>query len=137
MLLLWVKALHIFFVIAWFAGLFYLPRLFVNHAMVKDPTTDLLLQKMEHKLYRFITPLAWLTIASGLWLWTMGYSGGWLHVKVTLVVLLVVYHLICGRFVQQFAHRQNRKSHVWFRVFNELPVGLLLAILLLVVLKPF
>ena len=137
MLLLWVKVFHLFFVIAWLAGLFYLPRLFVNHAMIVDPTTHLQLQKMERKLFRFITPLAMLAITSGLWLWSIGYNGGWLHAKVFLVSLLVFYHIICGRFVVLFAQNRNNKSHVWFRIFNELPVVLLFIILILVIIKPF
>jgi putative membrane protein len=137
MLLLWVKVVHIFLVISWFVGLFYLPRLFVNHAMVEDHATDLQLQKMERKLFRFTTPIALLTIVSGLWLWHMGYTGGWLHAKVFLVGVLLLYHIACGRFVTLFAQGRNRKSHVWFRVFNEIPGILLFVILILVIIKPF
>ena len=137
MLLLWIKTFHLFFVISWFVGLFYLPRLFVNHATVEDSATDLQLQKMERKLFRFTTPIALLTIASGLWLWSMGYAGAWIHLKVLLVILLLIYHIVCGRFVTLFAQKRNRKSHVWFRVFNEIPGILLFVILLLVIMKPF
>lgn len=137
MLLLWVKVFHVFFVVAWFAGLFYLPRLFVNHAMVVDAATDLQLQSMERKLFRFVTPIAILAIFSGLWLWHMGYSGGWLHAKVLLVGVLVIYHFVCGRFITAFAQQRNVKSHIWFRLFNEVPAFVLLAILVLVIIKPF
>ena len=92
--MLWIKALHIIFVTSWFAGLFYLPRLFVNHAMVNDPATADRLALMERKLYRFMTPLGVLALVFGLWLWLgYGFAGGWLHVKLTLVLLLVAYHL--------------------------------------------
>lgn len=139
-MLLWLKALHIFFVISWFAGLFYLPRLFVNLAMVPaDSSAErarLLL--MAGKLYRFMTPLGILAVLLGLWLWLgFGFSGGWLHAKTTLVLLLVGYHLYCGRLLRAFASGNNVRSHVWFRFFNELPVLVLLAVILLVVLKPF
>jgi putative membrane protein len=137
MLLLWVKTVHLFLVISWFVGLFYLPRLFVNHAMVKDSATDKQLQQMERKLFRFTTPIALLTIASGLWLWHMGYAGKWIHIKAFLVGLLFIYHLICGRFVTLFAEGRNHKSHLWFRVFNEIPGILLIVILILVIIKPF
>ena len=135
--LLWVKTFHLFFVIAWFAGLFYLPRLFVHHAMVTDSATDLRLQTMERKLFRFTTPIALLTILTGLWLWSMGYSGGWLHAKLFLVSLLLIYHFYCGRIVKCFMEHRNRRSHRWYRVFNELPGVMLLGILILVVMKPF
>lgn len=139
-MLLWLKALHIFFVISWFAGLFYLPRLFVNLAMVPaDSSAErarLLL--MAGKLYRFMTPLGILAVLLGLWLWLgFGFSGGWLHAKTTLVLLLVGYHLYCGRLLHAFASGDSVRSHVWFRFFNELPVLVLLAVILLVVLKPF
>lgn len=135
--LLWVKTLHLFFVISWFAGLFYLPRLFVHHAMVTDSATDLRLQIMERKLFRFTTPLALLAIATGLWLWSMGYSGGWLHIKVTLVGILLAYHFYCAYIMKTFKEQRNQKSHRWYRIFNELPGVLLLVILFLVVMKPF
>jgi putative membrane protein len=138
--MLWLKAFHIFFVVSWFAGLFYLPRIYVNLAMVaEDSTTErerLLL--MAGKLYKFVTPIAALTVVTGLWLWFgFGFSGGWLHVKTTLVAGLVAYHLYCGRLLRQFRGGSNRRSHVWFRVFNEVPVFVLLAAIILVVVKPF
>lgn len=135
---LWLKAWHIIFVISWFAGLFYLPRLFVNHAMVEDQPTRDRLALMEHKLYRFMTPLGMLAIILGIWLWqAYGFSGGWMHAKLTLVSLLAGYHLYCGRLLREFSAGRNRRSHVWYRVFNELPVLLLFAVVILVVVKPF
>ena len=138
MLFLSIKALHIIFVTSWFAGLFYLPRLFVNHAMVSDKATIERLELMEHKLYRFMTPLGILAVALGMWLWFgYGFTGGWLHVKTTLVVLLIVYHLYCGRVMRAFAEGRNTRSHVWFRFFNEIPVLVLFVVVFLVMLKPF
>ncbi|WP_415035525.1 CopD family protein [Azonexus sp.] len=135
-----LKTLHIWMVVSWFAGLFYLPRIYVNLAMVPvDSQAEyerLLL--MAGKLFKFMTPLAVLTVVSGLWLWLgYGFSGGWLHVKTTLVAALAVYHAYCARLLQAFRTRQNQKSHVWFRFFNEIPVLILLAVIFLVVLKPF
>lgn len=136
--MLTLKALHIIFVVSWFAGLFYLPRLFVNHAMVTDAATRERLQIMELKLYRFITPIGILAVGLGLWLWLgYGFAGGWLHAKTTLVIGLIVYHLYCGRLLRDFAAGRNTKSHVWFRVFNEIPVLVLFVVVFLVVLKPF
>jgi putative membrane protein len=135
---LWLKALHIIFVVCWFAGLFYLPRLFVNHAMVEDDATRQRLALMEHKLYRFMTPLAILAVIFGTWLWFgFGFGGGWLHAKLTLVALLIGYHLYCGKLVRDFAAGRNQHSHVWYRLFNELPVLVLFAVVILVVVKPF
>jgi len=134
--MLTLKALHIIFVVSWFAGLFYLPRLFVNHAMAEDAATRERLALMEMKLYRFMTPLGILAVALGLWL-GYGFSGGWLHVKTLLVVLLIAYHLYCGRLMRAFAEGRNQRSHVWYRVFNEIPVLVLFVVVFLVVLKPF
>jgi len=135
-----VKALHISLVVSWFAGLFYLPRIFVNLAMVPDGSTAererLLL--MAGKLYRFMTPLGILAVGFGLWLWFgFGFSGGWLHAKTALVMVLVAYHLYCGHLLRAFASGTCTRSHVWFRWFNELPVLVLFAVVFLVVLKPF
>ncbi|MDX9951964.1 MAG: CopD family protein [Methylophilaceae bacterium] len=136
--MLWIKSLHIVFVVSWFAGLFYLPRLFVNHAMVDDPNTQQQLKLMERKLYRFMTPLGILALVFGFWLWFgYGFSGGWLHAKTALVLVLVAYHLYCGRLVREFAADRNRYSHVFYRWFNEIPVLVLFAVVLLAVLKPF
>ncbi len=135
-----LKSLHIVFVVSWFAGLFYLPRLFVNHAMVADAATRERLALMEHKLYRFMTPLGILAVGLGLWLWLgypEAYGGGWLHAKTTLVLGLVAYHLYCGKLMRDFAAGRSTKSHVWFRVFNEVPVLVLIVVVFLVVLKPF
>ena len=136
--MLWIKAFHIIFVVSWFAGLFYLPRLFVNHAMVTDAATIERLTLMEGKLYRFMTPIGVLALAFGTWLWLgYGFGGGWLHAKLTLVLVLVAYHLYCGKLVKEFAAGRNTRSHVWFRWFNELPVLILFAVTILVVVKPF
>lgn len=136
--MLWVKAFHVVFVVSWFAGLFYLPRLYVNHAMVSDAATLERLKLMERKLYRFMTPLGVLALAFGLWLWLgYGFTGGWLHAKLVLVLLLVAYHLYCGILLEDFAHDRNRRSHVFYRWFNEIPVLILLAVTLLAVVKPF
>lgn len=136
--MLTIKALHIIFVVSWFAGLFYLPRLFVNHAMVSDAATRERLAMMELKLYRFMTPLGILAVGLGLWLWFgYGFAGGWLHAKTLLVVFLIVYHLYCGRLMREFAAGRNQRSHVWFRWFNEIPVIVLAVVVFLVVLKPF
>jgi len=136
---LWVKALHIVFVTSWFAGLFYLPRIFVNLAMVDGPGAErdrLLL--MARKLWRFMQPLMWLAVALGLWLWLgYGVGGGWMHAKLAVVVVLLAYHYACGRLLRGFERDANRRSHVWFRWFNELPVVALLAAVVLVVVKPF
>jgi putative membrane protein len=135
-----LKVLHIFFVVSWFAGLFYLPRIFVNHAMAEDEASRERLGMMERKLYRFVTPIGVLAIACGLALWftfpTL-YAGGWLHAKTVLVAGLAGYHVYCGRLLRDFAAGRNRHSHVWYRVFNELPVLVLLAVLVLVVMRPF
>lgn len=135
-----VKALHIVLVVSWFAGLFYLPRFFVNLAMVPPESTAererLLL--MAGKLYRFMTPIGYLAIALGLWLWLgFGISGGWLHAKTTLVAGLVAYNLYCRRLLSDFQAGRSTRSHVWFRWFNEVPVIVLLIVTWLVILKPF
>ena len=136
--MLWIKAFHIIFIVSWFAGLFYLPRLFVNHAMDVDAATAERLTLMERKLYRFMTPLAVLALALGTWLWLgYGFSGGWLYAKLALVVVLIIYHLYCGKLVEDFAQQRNRRSHVFYRWFNELPVLILSASVILVVVKPF
>ena len=136
--MLWVKALHIIFVTSWFAGLFYLPRLFVNHAMETNESTLARLALMEHKLYRFMLPLAVLALVFGLWLWLgYGISGAWLHVKLLLVVGLVVYHLYCGKLMGDFKAGNNTHSHVWYRWFNEVPVIVLVFVVILVEVKPF
>jgi protoporphyrinogen IX oxidase len=136
--MLWIKALHIVFVTSWFAGLFYLPRLFVNHAMETNPQSIERLKLMERKLYRFMTPLAILALAFGLILWLKyGFSGGWLTAKLALVLLLITYHLYCGKLMRDFSEDRCTRHHFWFRWFNEIPVLILFAIVILVVVKPF
>jgi putative membrane protein len=137
--MLWIKSFHIIFMVTWFAGLFYLPRLFVYHAMSDDAPSRERFKIMERKLfYGIMTPGAVLTIAFGLWLWLgYGFYGGWLHAKMALVAVLVVYHAYCGKLIVDFKHDRNRHGHVFYRVLNELPVILLIAIILLVELQPF
>jgi putative membrane protein len=138
--MLWIKTFHIVFVVSWFAGLFYLPRIFVNLAMVPaGPSAEReRLMLMANKLYRFVTPIGLLAVGLGLWLWFgYGFSGGWLHAKTTLVAGLVVYHFWCGKMLKDFARMECSKSHVWFRFFNEIPVLALVAICILAVVKPF
>ena len=136
--MLWIKAFHLIFVISWFAGLFYLPRLFVNHAMVTDEATQERLGLMEHKLYRFMLPLAILAILFGAWLViAYGITGGWLHAKLLLVAGLVGYHAYCGKLMRDFSTGKNTHSHIWYRWFNEVPVLVLFAVVILVVVKPF
>ena len=128
-------------VVSWFAGLFYLPRLFVYHAMLEedDRWGHERFVVMERKLYwGIMTPGAILTLAFGTWLWLgWGFSGGWLHAKLLLVAVLVAYHLWCARLLRAFREERNTHGHVWFRWFNEAPVLLLVAIVILVVVKPF
>ncbi len=138
--MLWVKSFHIFFVVSWFAGLFYLPRIFVNLAMLPaaESAERNRLLLMARKLYRFVTPIGLLAVVLGLWLWFgFGFTGGWLHVKTLLVAFLLGYHFYCGRLLRDFEAGRNCRSHVWFRVFNEMPVLFLLAIVILAVVKPF
>lgn len=136
--MLWVKAFHIIFVVSWFAGLFYLPRIFVNHAMASEPAEIARLKLMEHKLYRFVTPIAFLALGFGLWLWLgYGITGSWLYAKLLLVLVLIVYHYYCGVLVKQFAADQNTRSHIFYRWFNEIPVLVLMAVVILVTVKPF
>lgn len=141
MLYLWVKALHIIAMVCWFAGLFYLPRLFVYHAQSEDTLSRERFCVMERKLYRGIMlPSMVLTLACGIGLLylTPGWlQMGWLHAKLTLVVLLVGYHHMCGAQLKRFARGENARGHVFYRWFNEIPVLFLLAIVALVVVKPF
>jgi putative membrane protein len=137
--MLWIKSLHIIFMVTWFAGLFYLPRLFVYHAMSDDAPGVERFKVMERKLYYGImTPGAVLTILFGLWLWLgYGISGGWLHAKLALVIVLIAYHLYCGKLLADFKYDRNRRGHVYYRWFNEFPVVILIAVVILVVVKPF
>jgi protoporphyrinogen IX oxidase len=139
----WIKALHIVFVISWFAGLFYLPRLFVNMAMETDATSSERLILMARKLYRFMSILSIPAVLLGMWLWWLGAGvakgpgGGWIYAKVALVILLIGYHHACGVLLKRFENARNVRTHTWFRWFNEVPVILLLAIVVLVIVKPF
>ncbi len=139
--MLWLKAFHIIAVVCWFAGIFYLPRLFVYHAQASDQATRDTLKVMERKLYRFITPFMLLTVIFGLaMVWqNPGYylSAPWFLLKLALVAALIGYHFYCGHLVQRFARDDNQRGHVFYRFFNELPVLALFGAVLLVVLKPF
>lgn len=140
--MLWVKSFHIVFVASWFAGLFYLPRIFVNLAMVPPDSMAererLLL--MARKLLRFTSVLAVPALVLGLWLW-LGYGIGrgsvWMHAKLTVVVLALAYHYLCARMLRRFEGNRNTHGHVWWRWFNELPVFLLVVAVILVVVKPW
>jgi putative membrane protein len=135
---LWIKALHIVFIASWFAGLFYLPRIYVNLAQESNPAVVERLLGMARRLYRFTTILMVPALVLGLWLWLgFGIKGGWLHAKLALVILVIGYHHACGSLLKKFERGVNTRSHKWFRVFNEVPVLLLLAIVILVVVKPF
>ena len=135
---LWIKAFHIVFIASWFAGLFYLPRIYVNLAQESNPAVVERLLGMARRLYRFTTILMVPALLLGLWLWLgFGIKGGWLHAKLALVVLVIGYHHACGSLLKKFERGVNTRSHKWFRVFNEVPVLLLLAIVILVVVKPF
>ena len=136
--MLWIKALHIFFVASWFAGLFYLPRIFVNLAMETEQAAIARLLLMARKLYRFTNLLSFPAVLLGLWLWLgWGFKGGWVHAKLVLVILAIGYNHACGSLLKKFEKGVNTRSHTWFRWFNEVPVVLLLAIVILVVVKPF
>ena len=141
--MLWIKSLHVIFMVTWFAGLFYLPRLFVYHAMTEDETSNERFKVMERKLfYGIMTPGGILTIVFGLimlfgYAWQAYSNMLWLHIKLALVLILVVYHIYCGKLLKDFKHDRNTKSHVFFRWFNEFPVLLLIAIVILVIIRPF
>ncbi len=140
--MLWVKAFHIIAVVCWFAGLFYLPRLFVYHAMCEDQAGRERFKIMERKLYRGImNPSLIATVILGIWLISYApgnyLSQGWMHVKLTLVALLIAYHLYCGHLLRRFRDDRNTHDHVFYRWFNEIPVLFLVAIVILVVVKPF
>ena len=138
--MLWVKAFHIIFMVTWFAGLFYLPRLFVYHAMADDSNSIDRFKVMERKLFfGIMTPSAILSILFGIWLlvYLPEYlNTNWMLIKIGLVVLLIFYHIWCGILIKRFKQDQNQHSHVWYRWFNEAPVLVLIAIVILVVVKP-
>ena len=135
---LWIKAFHIIFIASWFAGLFYLPRIYVNLAQETDAAATTRLLGMARRLYRFTSMLAIPALLLGLWLW-LGFDikGGWLHAKLALVLLAIGYHHACGSILKKFEAGVNQRSHTWFRWFNEVPVVLLALIVILVVVKPF
>jgi len=137
----WVKVFHIVMMVSWFAGLFYLPRLFVNHAACTKDDVSAQLSAMEGRLYRFVTPMMWLTLLSGFVLawaqWNYLQVAAWFYIKVTTVGFLVWYHFRCGGLVKMFAEKKNRRSHVFYRWFNEAPVLALVVIVSMVIVRPF
>ena len=139
--MLWIKALHIIFVVCWFAGLFYLPRIFVNYAASENPETRATLAQMAHRLYRFITPFMIILTALGIWLIALNpdyyLQAKWLWLKLGGMACLIAYHLQCGRYVRAMLAAQDDHSHVFYRFFNEVPVLFLFAMVILAVLKPF
>lgn len=145
MLKLWIMAFHVIFMVTWFAGLFYLPRLFVYHAMTTDAVSNERFKIMERKLYYGITtPGGLITLGLGLWLliaywWTpfiTGQAGLWLYLKLTLVIILIGYHLFCGKLLLDFKYDRNQHTHVFYRWFNELPVFILIPVVILAYIKP-
>lgn len=140
---MWLKALHLIFMVTWFAGLFYLPRLYVYHAMSEDEISNERFKVMERKLfYGIMTPAAVVTFIFGLWMlldyaWAMYGSSGWLHTKLFLLALMVIYHGMCWVWLQDFKHDRNQRSHVFYRWMNEIPVLFLVGIVILAVVKPF
>jgi putative membrane protein len=139
--MLWIKAFHIIFMVTWFAGLFYLPRLFVYHAMSDDDASNERFKIMERKLFfGIMTPGGVITVALGLWLLALTpdfLQQGWMHAKLALVAILIVYHVYCGKLVKDFKQDRNRHNHVWYRWFNEFPVLILIAVVILVEVMPF
>jgi len=136
--MLWMKTFHIVFLVSWYAGLFYLPRLFVHHAMTEDQATRERLQIMERKLFWFITPWAVLTVVLGIALTSMYFGWGtlWIQLKTGLVLLLLAFHIWCWKLMVDFRGTENPHSHVWFRWFNEFPLLVLVAVVYLVLFKP-
>jgi len=143
MLMLWLKALHIIFMVTWFSGLFYLPRLFVYHAMAADQVSRERFKIMERKLYYGIMfPGALLTLIPGIWMlyeyaWGLYKHSGWLHAKLLLVAILIAYHLYCGYLLKQFKHDKNKHSHIFYRWLNEFPVLILAGCVILAIVRPF
>jgi len=138
--MLWVKVFHLLFVMAWFAGLFYLPRIYVNLAEPHSDDTRTCLIGMARRLYKFMSHLSALAIVFGLWLYIgygLGHDGGWMHAKLALVLVLLGYHVACGRMLRHFSAGTPTRSTRYYRWFNEIPVVLLLLILILVVTRPF
>lgn len=143
MSMLWIKSLHIVFMVTWFAGLFYLPRLFVYHAMSDDPISNERFKIMERKLFfGIMTPGALITVGLGGWMladyaWTAYSMTYWLAIKLGLAALLIGYHIHCGRLLADFKHDRNRHDHVYYRWYNEIPVVFLIAMTVLAIVKPF
>ena len=141
--MLWLKALHLIFMVTWFAGLFYLPRLYVYHAMSSDEISNERFKVMERKLYYGImTPGMIFTFVFGVWMltdyaWDIYGKSGWLHAKLSLLLITVIYHVVCGKWLIDFKHDRNRHSHVYYRWMNEVPVLFLVGIIILAVVKPF
>lgn len=141
--MLWIKALHLIFMVTWFAGLFYLPRLFVYHAMSDDNSSCEQFKIMERKLFfGIMTPGLILTFVFGIWMiidyaWQVYATSGWLHAKLSLLFLLVVYHIFCGKWLLDFKYDRNKHSHTYYRWMNEVPVLLLAGIIILATVKPF
>ena len=141
--MLWVKAFHVIFMVTWFAGLFYLPRLFVYHALAEDDTSIQRFKVMERKLfYGIMTPGGLITLGLGVWMlfdYALQWYAEvyWLDIKLLLVVVLIAYHIYCWKLLQDFKYDRNKHSHVWYRWFNEFPVLLLIAMIILVIVKPF
>lgn len=139
--MLWIKSLHIIFLVTWFAGLFYLPRLFVYHSMTAATEREGIerFKVMERKLFfGIMTPGGVLTIVFGMWLWLgYGFSGAWMHVKLVLVIFLIVYHIYCGKLLIDFKYDRNHHGHVYYRWLNEMPTIILIAVVILTVVKPF
>ena len=138
--MLWIKSFHIVFMVAWYAGLFYLPRLFVYHAQSEDKISIERFKIMERKLYvGIMTPCMVLTLGLGIWLWLgYGFRGGWLHAKLALVLVLVAHHFYLGKLIRDFKHDRNRHGHVFYRWLNEIPaLPVLIGIVILVIVKPF
>ena len=139
--MLWIKAFHVIFMVCWFAGLFYLPRIFVYYAQSTDLETRQTLAVMARKLYRFVTPFMLLTIGFGLWRfsyqWEYYLAAHWMQAKLAGVAFLVGYHLQCGVYMRRIGNAEDDKTHVFYRFFNEVPVLFLFAIVLLVYMRPF
>lgn len=140
--MLWIKALHVAFMVTWFAGLFYLPRLFVYHATATDKLSVDRFVVMERRLFAIMTIGAVLTAIFGLWMlfdyaWIAAKGSGWLHAKLFLVILLITYHVYCYKIVKVFARGTNTRSERFYRLFNEFPVLLLFAIIIMVIVRPF
>jgi len=141
--MLWLKALHLIFMVTWFAGLFYLPRLFVYHAMTNDSIGHERFKIMERKLFfGIMTPGMVLTFIFGFWMlgdyaWVLYADSGWLHIKLTLLILLVIYHMLCGKWLLDFKYDRNQRTDIFYRWVNEIPVIFLVAIVILAVVKPF